>query len=126
MRKNILLLILVLVLCLLIASYFGNWYDHVDPQYGGWITSKEDATAFAGFILAYILLVPFIFKLLGANNQNKWIGWLLAPVFLVYIGYNWKLSYIPVILGLIGFWLAKFINLIVSKLKRPNPPMVIK
>ena len=126
MRRNILLLILVLVICLVVASYFGSWYDRVDPQYGGWITSKEDAMVFAGFILAYVLLVPFVFKLLGIGSQNKWIGWLVAPVFLMYIGYNWKLFYIPIVLLLIGFWLAKLINLIISKFKHPNPPMVVK
>ena len=126
MQRNILLLILVIVVSFVLAPYLGGWYDRIDYQNSGWITSKEDAVNFAGFILSYILLIPFVFKLFGKNNQNKWIAGLSAPVFLFYAGYNYKLLYIPIALALIGFALAKLLNLLISKFKHPNPPMVIR
>jgi len=126
MRKNILLLILALSICLVIAPYLGNLYDRIDPQYGGWISDKEGALLLAGFLLAYTLVVPFVFKLIGTNNQNKWITGLVFPVILIYIGYNWRLVFIPSILGVTGFILAKLIRFTISKFKHPNPPMVVK
>ena len=126
MQRNILLLILVIAICFVLAPYLGGWYDRIDYQNNGWITSKEDAVNFAGFILSYILLIPFVFKLFGKNNQNKWIAWLSAPVFLFYAGYNYKLLYIPIALSLIACLIAKLLNPLISKFKRPNTPMVIR
>ena len=120
MKRNILLFILVLVLCLVLAPYFGNWYNLIDHQYGGWITGEKGAVVFVGFILAYVFLTPLIFKLFGKNNQNKLIGWLVSPVFLLYAGYNWKLLYIPILTAITGFLLAKIINFIISKIKHPQ------
>jgi len=120
MRRNILFFILVIALSFVLAPYFGVWYDRIDFQYGGWMTSKEDAVMFVGFILAYVFLIPFIFKLFRANYGDKWIGWLVSPVILVYAGYNWRLIYVPVILVAVGFILAKLINIIISKFKSPQ------
>lgn len=126
MRKNILFFILVLVLSLATAPYFGTWYDTISPQYGGWVTSKSDAVSFAGFFVAYIFLIPFTLELFGNENRKKWILWSLLLPALLWIGADIEHIYLPIILGLIAFVLAKLVRLLISKIHRPNPPMVIK
>ena len=126
MKNNVLLFILVLVISLATASYFGGLYDIFDAQYGGgWMADKEMAVNLAGFIFAYVFFIPFVFELLSKRNKNKWMIWSLVPVILLYIGYNWQLLYIPIIASIVGCLLAKLINFVISKLKHSNPPMVI-
>lgn len=124
MRKNILFFILVLVLSLVTAPYFGSWYDGLYPQSGDWIYDKEDAIFFAGMLLSYVFLIPFIFEIFGSGNRKKWVLWSLLPIFLflMYGGINF--IYLPIVLSLIGFAFAWLIRKIF--IRHPNPPMVIK
>lgn len=124
MRKNILFFILVLVLSLVSAPYFGSWYNKFYPQSGGWIYSIADAVFFAGFLLSYIFLIPFMFELFRLENRKKWILWSLSPVFLFFIYGAINLVYIPLILSLIGFGAAWLLRKIF--IRHPNSPMVVK
>ena len=128
MRRNILLFILVLVLCLVLASYFGSLYDKFSPQYsyGLFGVGRENAVTFSGIPFAYMFLIPFIFELFGSENKKKWILWPLLPVVLFYLYDSVSLAYIPILASIIAFLLAKIINFIISKIKRVNPPMVVK
>ena len=126
MRKNILLFVLVLVISLATAPYFGGWYDKFSPHYGSWTYSKEDSVFFTGFVLNYIFFTPFIFELLGKGNKKKCIIGLIVPPTLLWIFADIYYIYIPISLGLVGFALAKLISIIISKLKKPNLPMVVK
>jgi|SRR3989338_2913585 len=123
MRKNILLLILVLVLCLVVASYFGALYDKFSPQYsyGLFGVGRENAIIFAGIPFAYMFLIPFVFGMFGAGKKRKWILWSLLPVVLFYLYDSVSLIYIPIVAGLAGFLFATLINLLISKFKHPNP-----
>lgn len=125
MKKNILLLVLVLVTSYFTAPYVGGVYDKFYPQYGDWIIGKNDSIFFAGFLLSYIALIPFVFGLFGVRG-NKSILWFLLPVLLFLLFADSYHVYIPITFGLTGFALAKFLRLIISKLHHPNPPMVIK
>ena len=125
MRNNILLFILVLVLSLATAPYFGGWYNQISPQYGGWMTDKESAVNFAGFIVSYIFFIPFIYGLFSIKKNKNWITWFLVPILLFWLGADPSYIYIPALLILIAFVLAKLINLTIKKFKHPNPPMII-
>ncbi len=124
MRKNILLLILVLSIGLVTAPYFGSWYDKISPQYSGWMTDKNAAVSFAGFLVSYVFFIPLIYGLFGIKKNKNWIIWLLTPILLFWLGADSSHIYIPIILSLFGFGLAKLIQFIIFKLKRPNPPKI--
>ena len=128
MRKNILLFVLVLVISLATAPYFGALYDRFSPQQGStfWGLDENDALSFVGFFVAYVFFTPFIFELLGKGNKKKWIIGLIVPPTLLWIFADIYYIYIPISLGLVGFALAKLISIIISKLKKPNLPMVVK
>lgn len=128
MRKNILFFILVIVLSFVLAPYFGNFYNSIISQNDNSFLglSKETVVFVAGIPFAYVFLIPFVFELFGTGNKKKWILWSLLPVVLFYLYDSVSLSYIPILASIIGFVIAKFINLLISKLKHPNPPMVVK
>lgn len=128
MRKNILLLVLVLALCLVLAPYFGAFYNNIVSQYDNSFLglSKETVVFVAGIPFAYMFLIPFVFELFGTGNKKKWILWSLLPVVLFYLYDSVNVTYIPIILVLVAFALAKLINLTISKLNHSNPPMVVK
>jgi hypothetical protein len=126
--KNFLLLVAVLVLSCFTAPYFGALYDKFYPQNGSSFLGigEETAVFVAGVPFAYMFLIPFVFELFGSGNKKKLILWALLPVVLFYLYDSVGLSYIPIILAIIAFALAKLVNFIISKLHHPNPPMVIK
>jgi hypothetical protein len=122
--RNFLLLVLVLVLCLVLAPYFGSWYDKFSYQYGDWVLDKDGTVFFAGLFVSYVALVPFVFELLGSESKKKWIIWLLIPPALLWIFADIYYIYIPIILALISFFLAWLLRKMF--VKNPNPPVVIK
>jgi len=126
MRNNILLFILILAISLVVAPYFGGWYDMFSPHYGSWVYDRQDSIFFSGILLAYVFFVPLIFELFGKGNKNKWMIILLAPVMLFYLYANIKLIYIPVAVSITGCLLAKLIKFIIKKFKHPNSSMVVK
>lgn len=126
--KNFLILIAVLILSYFTAPYFGSLYDKFSPQYDGSFlgVSKSFAVFVAGFPFAYVFFVPFLFELFGSVNKKKWSVWLLLPPMLLWISVDIYYIYLPSILGIIAFVLARFIRFIISKFKHPNPPMMVK
>jgi hypothetical protein len=126
--KNIILLAAVLVLSYYTAPYFGALYDKFSPQYDGSFIGvpKSLAVFVAGLPVAYVFFVPFLLEIFGTGNKKKWIMWSLLPPALLWIFADVYYIYVPIILAVIAFALAKLINFVISKIKRPNPPMVIK
>jgi hypothetical protein len=124
--KNFALLAAVLVLSYFTAPYIGLWYDKFSPQYGSWIVGRNDAIFFAGMMISYVFFVPFIYGLFGIKKNKKWITWLLLPAILLWLSSDKYYFYIAVIFVAVALFLTKLINLIISKFRHPNPPMVIK
>lgn len=126
--KNILLLVIVLVLSYFTADYFGSWYDKFSPQYSNSFlgTGKDLSLFIAGIPFAYVFFVTFIFTLFGFRSRKKWLIWLLIPPLLLWLSADRYFIYLPVILGLIAFGLTVLINLLISKLRHSNPPIVLK
>ncbi len=123
MRKNILFFILALVLSLVTAPYLGAWYDKFSFQDSGWMGDRDGAIFFAGMLVSYVVLVPFILELLGQGNRRKLITWLLVPILLFWISADSNYIYIPIILSLIGFSLAWLLRKVF--VRHHNLPMVI-
>lgn len=127
MKKNALLFVAVLIISYLVAPYFGDLYNKFYPQHGSWIVSRNDSIFFAGLLLSYITLIPFAFELFGTENKKKWIIWSLLPIILLLLFADASNIYIPILVSVIAFTVAKLINLLISKLYYSNhPPMVTK
>lgn len=108
MRRNILFFILVLVLSLVTASYFGGWYDAISPQYGSafWGLDQGESISFVGFFVSYIFFMALFFGFLGIKANKKWFVIPMIPVALLWLGADFVHIYIPVTFGLAGFALA--------------------
>jgi len=124
--KNFLLLIAVLILSYLMAPYLGAWYDKLSFQYGSFFFGRNDAVFFAGMFVSYTFFVPFMYGLFGIKKNKNWIIWLLCPAVLLWLGSDKYHFYIAIVFIITALLLAKLINIVISKLHRPNPPMVIK
>ena len=126
--KNVILLAVVLVLSYYTAGYFGYYYDKLAPGSlsGGWIGSDASWQYIIGFPFAYILFTILGFQTLASGDRNKWTIWLLVPSLLFFGSGDIKHIYLPIILGLIALAVVKLVHVIISRLKRPNPPMVVK
>lgn len=126
--KNVGLLSLVLVLSYFTAEWFGSWYDKFSPQIDdSWFSlSKGALTSIVGFPLAYIFFAIFIFQIFGFGNKKKLVIWLLIPALLFFGAGDLEHIYLPIILGLVAFTLAKLIKFLISKFRHHNLPMVIE
>lgn len=126
--KNIFLLVVVLLLSYYTAPYFGSWYDKFSPQNSSSFLGigKEISLFIVGLPFAYVFFTIFLFGVLSFGSKKKWIGILLIPPILFWLVLDSYHIYLPIILGIIAFVLAKLINLVISKFKRPNLPMVVK
>jgi len=126
--KNLCVLVGILILSYLTAPYFGSFYDKFSPQYDGSLIgfSKETAVFVAGIPLAYIFFIPLTYGLFGIKKNKHWIIWPLLPAVLLMFAADRPHFYIPVFLVAIALVLAWLIRVAISKLKHPNPPMVIK
>jgi hypothetical protein len=124
--KKFILLIIVFILSYFTASYVGPWYNTITPQSGNFITGSNDAMFFAGWLMSFGFFTPFIFGLFGFRKNKNWIIILLIIPALLWLSSDLYHIYIPIAFGLAGFILAKLINLIISKCRKSNPPMVIK
>lgn len=118
--KNLGLLVIVLVLSYFTAEYFGNLYNYFVPQYDDSLLGlpRESAIAFSGVPFAYVFFTIFIFKLFGNHNKNKWILILLLPALIIYLLNGIRFIYLPIILGLIAFGLAKIVSMVAGKLRK--------
>lgn len=124
--KKILLFIIALVLSYLTAPYFGSWYNTISPQHGGWMVGGNQAVFFAGIIVSYIFFIPFVYGLFGIKRNKNWIIWPLLPAVLLMLGADKYHFYIPALLIIGALALAWLVGFIISQLRRPNPPMVVK
>jgi hypothetical protein len=124
--KKFILLVVVVVLSYFTASYVGPWYNTITPQTGNFITDGSDAMFFAGWLMSFGFFVPLVFGLFGFRKNKNWIIVLLIVPALLWLSSDLYHIYIPIAFGLAGFVIAKIINLVISKIHRPNPPMVIK
>lgn len=123
MRKTF-LFIAVLVLSYFPASYIGQWYNQITPQYGSFFVDGNDSMMFSGWLMSFGFFVPFIFGLFGFKQNKK-----LIIISLVFPALLWLSSdpyhiYIPIILSLIGFSLAWLLRKIF--VRHHNLPMVVK
>jgi|SRR3989338_1323659 len=128
MKKNIVLFIVVLILSYFTASYFGSWYDNFSPQSDdSWFNlGKQELIFMVGLPFAYIFFTTLLFQTLASGNKTKWTIWLLVPAFFFFLSGDIQHIYLPVALAIIACVLAKLLNLLISKFKRPNTPMVIR
>ena len=126
--KNIVLLAVVLVISYFTAEYFGSWYDRFSPLYDSSIfaLTENELVFLIGLPFAYTFFMVLLFQLFGFGNKNKWTIWLLVPVLLFFGSGDIQHIYLPIILGLIALAVTKLVHVIISRLKRPNPPMVVK
>jgi hypothetical protein len=110
--KNILLIVATLVLSYFTAEYFGKIYDYFSPLYDSsfFPLSKEILISMAGLPFAYTFFTIILFKLFGAGNKNKCIGWLLVPPFLFFASGDLKHIYLPIVLALISLGLATILR----------------
>jgi|SRR3989344_228175 len=110
--KNLVLLIVVLVLSYFTAEYFGYVYNTFSPLYDRsfFPISEEGLVVIAGIPFAYIFFTTLLFQSFGFGNRNKWTGWLLVPPFLFFASGDLRHIYLPIILGLIAFGLARLIQ----------------
>jgi hypothetical protein len=124
--KNFILLIVVLILSYFTAGYVGSWYNQITPQHGTFVTGVNDAIFFAGWLMSFGFFIPFIFGIFGFKKNIKWIVIPLIFPALLWLSSDLYHLYIPVVFGLAGFALAKLINFIIPKIRKPNAPIVIK
>lgn len=126
--KNVCLLVVILVLSYFTASYFGRVYDKFSPLHdGSWIGLSNEALAFiVGLPFAYTFFTILFFQLFGFGNKKKWTLWLLLPPFIFFGSGDLIHIYLPIIIGLIAFAIAKLVHFIISKLKHLNSPIVVK
>jgi len=116
--KNIILLIVVLILSYFTASCFGAWYDKFAPQHDSLFgASKNITNGVVGLPFAYVFFTAFLFKLFGSGNKKHWIICLLVPAGLVFGLADLQHIYLPIILSLVAFYLAKVILMIYAKTK---------
>lgn len=115
--KNVILLGVVLILGYFTAEYFGGWYNKFAPLYDRSLIglSTNDLIFVVGFPFAYVFFLTLIFQIFAWGNRVKWTLILLIPPTLLWILADIQHIYLPVILGLIAFGIAKLINLVVAK-----------
>lgn len=130
MKRNILLIFILVILSLLLAVPVANVviYKIIFNYYGDWIVPKGLADLVNGLPFTYLFLSTFIFGLFGKGKKWIWSVVSIIPIiyFLYYIESGmpiWIWSFVFFISGII---LAKIVELITSKFKHPNPPMIVK
>lgn len=106
-----------MAISLLLAPYFGGWYDKISLQYESafWGLDKDEAITFVGIPLAYIFLIPLIFGLLGTGNKRKWISFLVFIPLIFLIAADKYHAYIPIILVLLGFGVSSLLTHLTRK-----------
>jgi hypothetical protein len=128
MKKKIILILFIIVAIILsyyTSIYFGQLYNIFPQSKGGAYIGSESAwDSLIGLPLALIFfLILFVYSW---SKSWKYALWISLPVFLWEIAMDFKHIYIPILLALVAFTIAKIINFVIYKLKRPNLPMTIK
>lgn len=119
MKKNLILLVVVLVLSYFTAPWFGSIYNLLAPGEldGAWIGSQSSWEFIIGLPFAYIFFTTLLIQAFGSGNKKKWIGWLLAPALLFFLSGDTAHIYLPIVLAIVAFGLAKLITLAIPKKK---------
>jgi hypothetical protein len=130
MRKNIfsvLLITIAIILSYYAADFFGYIYDHLFPfeLNSGWIGSSQSLQFVRGISLSLIFFIT-IFSYNWLFKKWTLVLWFISPLLLWEAVVDLKHIYIPILLVIIAFALAKLIQFLISKFKRPNPPMIVK
>jgi len=116
--KKVLLLIVVLVISCLTASYVGVWYDQISYQGGSIFVDRSVTVPFAGAVASYIFFIPLVYGLFGIKRNKNWIIWLLLPAVLLVFGADKYHFYIPVLLIATALLLGWLINFILRKFRQ--------
>jgi len=130
MKRNILLFFVLVVLSPLLAIPFGyllNSYIFIIS--GGFATFSlpTDLSAIInGLPVSYLFLTPLLFIILGKSKKLLVAIILSLPMLIFSYIVSPEYLFWSLIFFISGIILAKLINIIISKFKRPNPPMVIK
>lgn len=130
MKKNLFILFLVIILSVILIYPLGYILNQFvfHQQGGGFDVGPDDMMVdiFIGAMVIPPLLSSFMYSFWGKGKQ-KWIYALILSLPSV-IFFRWAGIYlvIPLISFVSGIILAKLINFIISKLKRPNPPMMVR
>ena len=127
--KKILLSLVCIIVAVIVsyygAVYVGTVYSSLFGSGSSWIGNEGTWNTIIGFPLVLIFFIIIFFY---NCVFKKWTSvlWLISPLLLWESIVDLRHIYIPIALTLIAFLLAKLINLLISKFKHPNPPMVVK
>jgi chromate transport protein ChrA len=119
--KKICTFILVLVLSILFANYFGKIYDSsfaVAHGFSSFIVSSKTEEFLDGLPLAYVLLTTLLYSIFRNPSKYWWMGILLIPAAAFEVYFDWQHIYIPIALGLIGWLLGIGISKLVFSQNR--------
>lgn len=129
MKRNIFLVFVLIVLSILLSApsgYLLNKYIFVVN--GGFATFSipTDLSAIInGLPVSYLFLIPLLFIIFG--KQKKILMVVLFSLPMIIFSFMVSIEYLfwSLIFFVSGIILAKLINFIISKIRRPNPPMII-
>ncbi len=96
---------------------FGRLYEFLDP--GSLDTSIIGTADFwgpiVGFPLALIFFFPLLFAAFGTGNWRKWMWWALALPVAFEVIFDFSHLFLPIALGLGGYWLGILVRKISNK-----------
>jgi len=120
-----------LLLSVIFSDFTGSMFEKLfHPNYGWWGGPELVVIPFS-----YVFFIVLFFAIWNHKKYYYPMLVFLSPVILLMLltllyGFNssdiLNLGGVFVLPGIIAFALAKLINLIISKFKHPNPPMVVK
>ena len=132
MKRNILLLFVLIILSLVLATPVGSLISSKLLNSGGGFGTFSLPSDLGNFLnglpFSYLFLSSFLFSLLGRGKKWIWSIVSIIPIlyFLFYIesgGIIWFWSLIFFVSGII---ISKLLRLTISKFKYSNPPMIVK
>lgn len=115
--KNLGIFVGVIILSYLTSSFFGKIYDKLFPTVTGGFLNFSPVI---GLPLAYILLLTFMYTLIGGNRKYLLISILAAPALLFQLYFDSQHLYFFIFLALIGWGIGYGLNYFYIKFK-PKP-----
>lgn len=105
-------IIVAYVLAYYVGIFFGMGYGLIFPKsLGGGSLIPLDATQwFRGIPLSLIFFVVFSLNFLGGRNKWWWVSVALVPAILFEVLIDPLHLYVPIILGVIAWWLGTMAN----------------
>ncbi|MFA6269592.1 MAG: hypothetical protein WC657_00040 [Candidatus Paceibacterota bacterium] len=130
MKRNILLIIVLIVLSSFLAIPIANGivYKMIFNNYGSWFVTEDFAHFANGFPFTYLFLSTFLFGLFGKGRKWLWSVISVIPVlyFLYYIESGTSIWLWSAVFFVSGIIVAKIMEFISSRVRTSNPPMVVK